>query len=201
MMQCKISFLIFCQPQGPKKINPSTKKMSKVIKVIKSTLPKVAKTADLASGKNKDDAMNVSESSISPKLRQAAQTIEYDYYGYYDYPTNQDIKLQQQQAAALHNNAFAKRQSLAGAFASSSDHYGSYSSKHDDCDNGISLGLLTTALLGIGVMFFTLFTKITKGRRKRSLGEDALSGIYDTASMTWDQFQELAFGGNTENHT
>ena len=54
--------------------------------------------------------------------------------------------------------------------------HGSYSSSGYGCDNGISLGLLLTAALGIAVMFYTLYTKITmagRRRRKRSLRESS----------------------------
>ena len=77
-----------------------------------------------------------------------------------------------------------------------SDAYGSYSSHYDDCDNGISIGLLLTALLGIGVMFFTLFTKITMAgkRRKRSVREEIEEDV-DPVGMMLDRFQEFALGG------
>ena len=44
-----------------------------------------------------------------------------------------------------------------------SDHYGSYASHggYEECDNGISLGLLLTALAALAVMFYTLYTKVT----------------------------------------
>ena len=46
---------------------------------------------------------------------------------------------------------------------SRSDHKGSYSSSHyEECDNGISLGLLLTALAALAVMFYTLYTKVKK---------------------------------------
>lgn len=43
-----------------------------------------------------------------------------------------------------------------------SDHYGSYASHggYEECDNGISLGLLLTALAALAVMFYTLYTKV-----------------------------------------
>ena len=114
-----------------------------------------------------------------------------NYYDYYDFSQ------EKQQAAALYKNAFAKRQAAPGSYVSSSDPYGSYSSKYSDCDNGLSLGLLVTALMGIGVMFFTLFTKITMGRKKRSMPEDPLTGLSDPIGMVLDRFQELVFGGKT----
>ena len=50
---------------------------------------------------------------------------------------------------------------------SGSQQYGSYSSSGYGCDNGISLGILITAALGIAIMFYTLYTKITMGRRRK----------------------------------
>ena len=56
----------------------------------------------------------------------------------------------------------SKMQGLLGKQATSrSDHYGSYSSSHyEECDNGISLCLLLTALAALAVMFYTLYTKV-----------------------------------------
>jgi hypothetical protein len=74
--------------------------------------------------------------------------------------------------------------------------YGSYSSGYGDyCDNGISIGLLLTALLGIGVMFFTLFTKITMltGRRRRAASEDQ-----EALGTLVDKLQDVILGGNKE---
>ena len=165
--------------------------MSKIIDSVKPTLPKVAK---ITTGGKKADNMDASE-TITPSALKNHYVYDYEYY---DYNPSKNYKLQQQQAALLYNKAFAKRQSLAAAgyAAAGSDPYGSYSSsKYDECDNGISLGLLTTALLGIGVMFFTLFTKITMGRKKRSLSEDGLGGVPDSVGMLLEQFQEFALGG------
>ena len=44
--------------------------------------------------------------------------------------------------------------------SSRSDHYGSYSSGYEECDNGISLGLLLTALAALAVMLYVLYTKV-----------------------------------------
>ena len=55
--------------------------------------------------------------------------------------------------------------SLYGSFSS-----GGYGATKDDCE-GISLALLLTTFASIGVVFFTVFTKLTmlgKRRRKRS---------------------------------
>ena len=98
----------------------------------------------------------------SESRRRQAKTKSFDYYDYYDYSAA--LKLRQQQQALL-NQGFANRQSLAATADLTADGttaYGSFSHHgYHKCDNGISLGLLLTALLGIGVMFFTLFTKIT----------------------------------------
>ena len=55
---------------------------------------------------------------------------------------------------------------------------GSYSGGKIECDEGISLGILLATLAGIAVMFFTLYTKITKiGRRRRRYLEAAADPI------------------------
>lgn len=62
-----------------------------------------------------------------------------------------------------------------GAFSGHSG-YG----KHEDCD-GIDIGLLLTAVLGIGAAFFALLTKITMiGRRKkRDVDSDLVGEVVD----------------------
>ena len=60
-------------------------------------------------------------------------------------------------------DATASSKTLDGLLGSSSSGYGHTKS----C--GISLALLVTALAGIATMAYTLYTKITKGRRKRSV--------------------------------
>ena len=66
---------------------------------------------------------------------------------------------------------------------------------YSDCDNGISIGLLLTAALGIGVGFMTLITKLNAiaaaagGRKKRS---------YDSSNdieAIFDQLHEVLYGG------
>lgn len=67
----------------------------------------------------------------------------------------------------------SKNSRIASALAAGgSDAYGSYSAKYDDCP-GIPIALLLTTVLGLGVMIFALYTKITmagRRRRKRSSG-------------------------------
>ena len=83
-----------------------------------------------------------------------------------------------------------------GLLGSESSMYGSYSSGYKDCE-GISIGLLLTALLGIGVLFFTLYTKITMlgRRRKRSAVQEAIAEDVDPISEFLENFQDFAFGG------
>ena len=50
---------------------------------------------------------------------------------------------------------------MTGLFGSpSTDLIGSDSEHYEKCDNGISLGLLLTALAALAVMFYTLYTKV-----------------------------------------
>ena len=44
-----------------------------------------------------------------------------------------------------------------------------------ECKDGVSIGLITVVVLGILTMFYILFTKITMGRRKRSVTGDSNS--------------------------
>ena len=76
-----------------------------------------------------------------------------------------------------------------------SGHGGGYS----DCDNGISLGLLLTAALGIGVGFMTLLTKIqalaaAAGGRKRRSADDSSNDI----ELIFDQLHEILYGGTNK---
>lgn len=122
-----------------------------------------------------------SDSTSSKGSNREAKSL--DYYDYYD--TN---------ALKPRSGRFiGSASSLLGA---SSNTYGSYSSHYEDCDNGISIGLLVTALLGIGVLFFTLFTKITMaGRRKRSVREE-IQGDTDPIRIVLDNVQDIVYGGN-----
>ena len=50
---------------------------------------------------------------------------------------------------------------MTGLFGSpSTDLIGSDSEHYEKCDNGISLGLLLTALAALAMMFYTLYTKV-----------------------------------------
>ena len=134
-----------------------------------------------------------------------------DYYEYYDYG---DMKAKIGQGSAKvkpQQHALSRRQldldgvgstfsrllgSSSNSQGSYSGLYGSYSSHgYDDCDNGISIALLTTALLGIGVLFFTLYTKITMGRKKRSADEEDFEGN-DSFGVILNGFSDLVYGGN-----
>ena len=156
-------------------------------------------------------SQKVQEQQTDPMV--ASESFQsHDYYDYDYYPSSASsklvaaLRLRRQRQAALLNQGLAKRQSLAATSASGSDlssqgtsAYGSYSHHgYHDCDNGISLGLLLTALLGIGVMFFTLFTKITMAGKRKKRDVDELSGVNDPLGMILERFQDFVFGGNVE---
>ena len=135
----------------------------------------------------------------------------YDYYDYNDYggsnnygSNNQNYRQQQRLMRNNNNgglNGFNRRMSnLKGA---ASGMLGSYSSGYDDCDNGISIGLLLTAALGIAVMFYTLYTKITmaggRRRKKRSEVEENIQDVeqdIDPVKFTIDHITDFMFSGN-----
>jgi hypothetical protein len=146
------------------------------------------------------------------KLNQVAAST--DYYDYYDYGPSSSIapvaagKLGG--ANALYGNSMANKRVLQqrngqlsklGGAASSG--YGSYSGHHasysgdEYCDNGISIALLLTALLGIAVMFYVLYVKITKGRRRRRATEelDALEEKMNPIWFAMEHFQDFVYGG------
>ena len=144
----------------------------------------------------------------------------FDYYDYYDYGnggggggiSNQAVNKQQQfrqnfnqqrQFAAGGNNiAMGVNRRMSNMKAAASGGFGSYSGD-DYCDNGISIGLLLTAALGIAVMFYTLYTKITmaggRRRKKRSEAEQLLEDVeeeIDPLKYTVDHFTDFVFSGN-----
>ena len=72
--------------------------------------------------------------------------------------------------------------------------HGSYSSSGYGCDNGISLGLLLTAALGIAVMFYTLYTKITMaGRRRRKRSPRESSEIEENMEIIEEEVDPLPY--------
>lgn len=88
-------------------------------------------------------------------------------------------------------------------FGAPSQAHGSYSSNSYGCDNGVSIGLLITTLLGIAVMFYTLYTKVTMAmmmrRRKRNADGSDLSMediLEDTPlSVHLNHFNEVFYNG------
>lgn len=144
------------------------------------------------------------------------QTV--DYYDYYDYGSPSSSlapmaagKLGGGGANALLGNGLANKRVLQarngqlnklGGAASSG--YGSYSGNHasysggdEYCDNGISIALLLTALLGIAVMFYVLYVKITKGRRRRRATEE-LDALEENMNPIWfamEHFQDFVYSG------
>ena len=80
--------------------------------------------------------------------------------------------------------------------------YGSYGHSghgggYEDCE-GIDIGLLLTALLGIGVGFFTLFTKITMitgGGRRKKRDIDQVKEDIDPVSVIVGSLSDAIYGG------
>ena len=133
-----------------------------------------------------------------------------DYYDDYDYSTNyngfsnQNLYNRQgqfnnrqgqyrvQQNAGL--NAGLNRRMGGGATNMRTAAAGLHGSYSDDyCDNGISIGLLLTAALGIAVMFYTLYTKITMARRRRK--RDAEDDI-ETLKFGLEHITDFFYSGN-----
>ncbi len=96
------------------------------------------------------------------------------------------------------SNAIASMGSLYGSFGSG---YGS-SHKEDDCE-GISLALLATTFLGIGALFFTLYTKLTMlgKKKKRSIedGTEISDFVTDPVNALLNEFHMVVFGGRDRN--
>ncbi|XP_040571075.1 uncharacterized protein [Lepeophtheirus salmonis] len=118
--------------------------------------------------------MSLSSSSLKTRPTTAALTQynnqnrvlpeEYYDYDYNEYDYSKKVKNKQRGESAK----FTKNRSSGYG----SDSYGGDvgyggGGGHSECETGVSIGLLLTAALGIGVMLFTLFTKITMGRRRR----------------------------------
>lgn len=144
------------------------------------------------------------------------QSNNYDYNDYYDYGgssnQNQNNFSPQQtfQQRRLNNNRGAGNGGILGGLnrrmsqmkAAASGGHGSYSGD-DYCDNGISIGLLLTAALGIAVMFYTLYTKITmaggRRRKKRSEVEENLVDVeaeIDPIKFSIDHITDFMYSGN-----
>lgn len=89
--------------------------------------------------------------------------------------------------------------SLIKAEGTGRDSYGSLSGHggYVDCE-GVDIGLLLTAVLGIGAAFFALFTKITMiGRRKkRDLLDQSSSSSSDLVNTLINELHGVLYGGN-----
>jgi hypothetical protein len=98
----------------------------------------------------------------------------------------------QSQQKQVNRNGLSNRRIQAAA----SGGYGSHSSGYEKCDNGISIGLLLTAALGIAVMFYTLYTKITMAGRRRKRRSEELEEDINPLRFTLDHITDFAFSGN-----
>ena len=125
-----------------------------------------------------------------------------DYYDDYDYTpsynnyNNRNLYNRQynKQNTAL-SNGLNRRMGSNYNMRTAASH-GSYSGD-DYCDNGISIGLLLTAALGIAVMFYTLYTKITMagGRRRRKRDEQE-EGDIESLKFGLEHITDFFYSGN-----
>jgi hypothetical protein len=150
------------------------------------------------------------------KLSPSSTQQSADYYDYYDYSpvvSNTPAVGGKLAGANVQSNGVANRKAFQqrqgqlnrlGGVGAASSGYGSYSGNHasysggdEYCDNGISIALLLTALLGIAVMFYVLYTKITKGRRRRRSTEE-LDTLEENMNPIWfamEHFQDFVYSG------
>ena len=147
----------------------------------------------MASQQNKQQASDMSASETSRTGK------SFDYYDYYEPGYNSNHRSISRRQLFLGGDSAAKSKDTKLA-TSASNTYGSFGGHGSsyDCDNGISIGLLLTALLGIGVMFFTLFTKITMltGRRKkRSVDERLADKGSEGLGDLINEFHDIVYGG------
>ena len=52
-----------------------------------------------------------------------------------------------------------------------------------ECKDGVSIGFITVVVLGILTMFYILYTKITMGRRKRSVTAEGMESVDELISF------------------
>ena len=171
-------------------------------------------TADLLTQESRQINRQYANNKLSPSSSQ--QSV--DYYDYYDYaPVVSNTPAVGKLSAGnnlagnglANRKAFQQRQGqgqlnrLGGLSAASSGigaysgNHASYSGGEEYCDNGISIALLLTALLGIAVMFYVLYTKITKGRRRRRSTEE-LDTLEENMNPVWfamEHFQDYVYSG------
>lgn len=149
--------------------------------------------------------------AANTRLNRYQQQSNSDYYDYYDYGNGGGQSNYQrpavQQQGRVNRNTLANQQGvnrrMSNLKAAASGGYGSYSGD-DYCDNGISIGLLLTAALGIAVMFYTLYTKITmaggrRRRKKRNEVENILEDIeeeIDPIKFAIDHITDFLYSGN-----
>jgi hypothetical protein len=139
------------------------------------------------------------------KLLASASQLNNDYYDYYDYdPGSVNSKASVAGLQANRLGGGGGRSSIQRRKGSAaSNNLGSYSgnsasySGDEYCDNGISIALLITALLGIAIMFYILYTKITKGRRRRrSTPElDILEEEMNPILAAMENFEDIVYAG------
>jgi hypothetical protein len=178
---------------------------------VKDLFQRPAVLAAELQGKTK---MSSATASQSVQSRQLFDNDDDDYYEDYYVddppPARRRNARRPQQQQQFRKQAVAKRQlnlltkakmaanrRSSAAVHASSNSVGSYSGHHKQCDNGIPLALLLTTLLGIGALFYTLYTKVTMapGRKRRS-SQTAWEQVEDgMATIDAEGIYDLVYGG------
>jgi len=143
-------------------------------------------------------------------LLSAASQLNSDYYDYYDEGENglgglsgKLSGLQKNKAGLNKMKAVQQRNGVSKLKVGASNNVGSFSGHsagygEEYCDNGVSLALLLTALLGVAVMFYVLYTKITKAGRRRKRSTDELNDLEEKMNpilTAMDNFEDIVYAG------
>jgi hypothetical protein len=154
------------------------------------------------------------ESPLSDEnLLSAASQLSTDYYDYYDEDAgvgglnsklsglqkNKLIGANKLKAVQQRNETPKLRAGASKVVGSFSGHSASYSGE-EYCDNGISLALLLTALLGVAVMFYVLYTKITKAGRRRKRSTEELNDLEENMNPVLsavENIEDLIYAGTS----
>jgi hypothetical protein len=149
--------------------------------------------------------LNRQANLYSQKVLASASQLNNDYYDYYDYDFgNMNFKASVAKQQSNRLGGGSGRSSIQRRKGSAAlNNLGSYSgnsasySGDEYCDNGISIALLITAVLGIAIMFYILYTKITAGRRRRrSTPElDILEEEMNPILAAMENFEDIIYAG------
>lgn len=145
-------------------------------------------------------------------LLSAASQLSGDYYDYYEDDNglgglNSKLSGLQKNKGGINklkgvqqrNGVSKLRAGASNAVGSFSGHSASYSGD-EYCDNGVSLALLLTALLGVAVMFYVLYTKITKAGRRKKRSTKELNDLEEEMNPVLsavENIEDIVYAGTT----